>query len=78
MPACFPEAPKELEGVALKVEYISILAQAQKLVGVVGQDRFLQSMSVIAQEFPEVLHKIDIFQVTSTTTPTCSASTRRS
>lgn len=58
-----PDAPKELEGVDLKVEYVSILAQAQKLVGVVGQDRFLQSAAVLAQTFPEVKHKIDVFQV---------------
>lgn len=59
----FPPAPQELEGVDLKVEYISILSQAQKLVGVVGQDRFLQSVSVLAQTFPEVKHKIESFKV---------------
>lgn len=58
----FPDAPKELEGVALKAEYISILAQAQKLVGVVGQDRFLQSIAVLAQTDSRVLHKVDTFQ----------------
>lgn len=58
----FPDPPKELEGVAIKAEYISILAQAQKLVGVVGQDRFLQSVSVMAQTDPRVLHKINTFR----------------
>jgi hypothetical protein len=58
----FEPPPKELEGVAIKAEYISILAQAQKLVGVVGQDRFLQSIAVMAQTDPSVLHKIDTFQ----------------
>jgi hypothetical protein len=38
-----PPPPEELHGVKLKVEYISILATAQKLVGVAAQDRFLQS-----------------------------------
>jgi hypothetical protein len=57
-----PPAPRELEGVDLKVEYISILSQAQKLIGVVGQDRFLQSISVIAQTDPRVLHKINTFK----------------
>jgi len=59
----FPPPPPEIEGVILKPEYISILAQAQKLVGVVGQDRFLQSTAVLAQEFPEVKFKIDTNRV---------------
>lgn len=54
-----PEPPEALDGVALKVEYISIMAQAQKLVGVVAQDRFLQSTMVLAEMFPEVVDKID-------------------
>lgn len=54
-----PEPPEQLRGVNLKVEYTSIMAQAQKLVGVVGQDRFLQSSMVLAEMFPEVIHKID-------------------
>jgi hypothetical protein len=57
-----PEPPEELDGVALKVEYISILAQAQKLVGIIGQDRFLQTTLPLMQAFPEVRHKIDIFR----------------
>jgi hypothetical protein len=59
----FPPPPPELEGVVLKVEYISILAQAQKLVGVVGQDRFLQSAAMLAEQFPEVKFKIDTNRV---------------
>jgi hypothetical protein len=35
-----PEPPKELEGVTLKVEFISIMAQAQKMVGLSGLERF--------------------------------------
>lgn len=35
-----PEPPKELEGVTLRVEFISIMAQAQKMVGVSGLERF--------------------------------------
>lgn len=58
-----PDAPEELAGVKLKVEYVSILAQAQKLVGVGAQDRFLNSVAALAQTFPAVRHKIDEFQV---------------
>jgi hypothetical protein len=57
-----PMPPKELEGVDLKVEYTSLMSQAQKLVGVVGQDRFLQSVGSLVGVFPEVRHKVQIFQ----------------
>ena len=58
-----PPVPQELDGVKLKVEYISIMAQAQKLVGVVGQDRFLQTAVPLMEAFPEIRHKINVFQV---------------
>jgi hypothetical protein len=58
-----PPPPEELHGVKLKVEYISILAQAQKMVGVSSQDRFLQSVGALAQEgFPDVVHKVNAFR----------------
>jgi len=57
-----PEVPQELDGVTLKVEYTSLMAQAQRLVGVVGQDRFLSTVLPLAQTFPEVRHKVQIFQ----------------
>lgn len=58
-----PDPPDELDQVKLKVEYVSILSQAQKLVGVIGQDRFLQSTLPLVPVFPEVRHKIRIMQV---------------
>lgn len=58
-----PDPPPELEGVDLRVEFVSILAQAQKLVGVVGQDRFVASTLPLAQVFPEVRHKIKVFSI---------------
>ncbi len=57
-----PEPPEELQGVDLKVEYISLMAQAQKLVGVVGQDRFLMSVGSMAEAFPQVRHKVNAMQ----------------
>jgi hypothetical protein len=57
-----PDPPDELDGVQLKVEYISVLAQAQKLIGVVGQDRFLQSTAPFLEN-PDVAAKIDFMQV---------------
>jgi hypothetical protein len=61
-----PPPPPELEGVDLKVEYLSIMAQAQKLVGVVGQDRFLQSVAGLAEVFPGITNKINPNQVVNT------------
>lgn len=58
-----PPAPPQLEGVELKVEYISILAQAQKLVSVVGLDRFMTGAIAMAPVLPAVLHKIDANEV---------------
>jgi hypothetical protein len=58
-----PEAPPELAGVRLKVEYTSILAQAQKLVGVAGADRFVGSMIPIIQVEPIARHKVDWLEV---------------
>lgn len=61
-----PPPPQELRGVKLRVEYISVLAQAQKFVGVASHDRFLQSTQVLAELWPEVRTKVDAFQVIET------------
>lgn len=58
-----PDPPDELDGVDLRVEFISILSQAQKSVGVGAQDRFLQSTLGLAEVLPEVLDKIDAVEV---------------
>jgi len=60
--ALLPPPPLEVQGVALKVEYISILSQAQKLVGVASQDRFLQTAANLMATFPHVKHKLNVFQ----------------
>lgn len=53
-----PPPPEELDGVELKVEFISTLAQAQKLVGLGSWDRMVQSAGVLGQIFgPSVMHK---------------------
>lgn len=54
-----PEPPEELQGVDLKVEYVSIMAQAQKLVGISTIERFSQFAIQIAAVKPEVLDKWD-------------------
>lgn len=63
-----PDPPPELEGVDLKVEYISIMAQAQKAVATAGIDQFAGYISRVAEAqaafgtTPNVLDKFDIDQ----------------
>lgn len=61
----FPPPPKELQGKPLRVEYTSIMAQAQKLVGVASVERFVGFVTNVAtgtQRF-EILDKVDFDQV---------------
>jgi hypothetical protein len=57
-----PPPPMELEGVDLKVEYISILAQAQKMLGIATVDRFVGFVGQMAQVDPKALDKLDVDQ----------------
>jgi hypothetical protein len=56
-----PPPPEEVAGQDLKVEYISMMAQAQKLVGVAGMERYMTFMSRVAAETqdPTVLDKVN-------------------
>jgi len=54
-----PPAPPELHGVQLTVNFISMLAQAQRAVGTNSVDRFVGNLGVIAQTKPGVLDKFD-------------------
>lgn len=47
----------------LKVEYLSIMAQAQKLIGLGGIERFAAFAGQIAQASPQSLDKIDTDQM---------------
>ena len=58
-----PEAPPELEGMELKVEFISVLAQAQRAVASQGVDRLLGTVGQLAALKPDVLDKVDFDQV---------------
>lgn len=51
--------PDELKGMPLKVEYISIMAQAQKLIGISGVERFVGFVGQVAQADPTVLDKVN-------------------
>lgn len=54
-----PPAPPALQGVELKVEYISILAQAQKMVALSGIEQAAGFIGNIASVKPEVLDHFD-------------------
>lgn len=60
-----PEPPDEIAGMTLKVEYISIMAQAQKLIGLAGVERFAQFTGAVAAQsgHPEVIDKVDLDQM---------------
>lgn len=57
-----PPPPEELAGLDLKVEYISILAQAQKALGVSAIERTVAFAGNLAGIAPEVLDKLDLDQ----------------
>ena len=57
-----PEAPEEIQGQDLRVEYISVLAQAQRAVGIGGVERLWGFAGNLAQMNPAVLDKLDMHQ----------------
>lgn len=54
-----PPAPPALEGTELQVEFVSMLAQAQRAVGVNSVDRLLGHIGNSAQLKPDVVDKFD-------------------
>ena len=54
-----PPAPPELQGMELNVEFVSMLAQAQRAIGTNSVDRYVNSMGMVAQMKPDVLDKFD-------------------
>ncbi len=56
-----PPRPQELRNSPLMVEYVSVMAQAQKLVGVAGTERFLGFVGNMSGMFPEVKYKVNSF-----------------
>lgn len=55
-----PPPPQELMNQPLRVEYLSIMAQAQKLVGLQGLQTFMGMVNNMGQLFPEIVDKVDI------------------
>lgn len=54
-----PPPPPEVQGVRLKVEYVSIMAAAQKALGLASIDRLMTFALQISQTDPSALQKID-------------------
>lgn len=54
-----PPPPQELQGVDLNVEFVSMLAQAQRAVATNSIDRFVGNLGAVAQYKPDVLDKFD-------------------
>lgn len=57
-----PEPPEEIQGQDVKVEYISVLAQAQKMVATGSIDRLASYVGAVAAFNPEVVDKFDADQ----------------
>lgn len=57
-----PTPPEEIQGVDLKVEYTSIMAQAQKMVSLSGIDRLLAAGANLEKVRPGTMDKIDTDQ----------------
>lgn len=54
-----PPIPEELQGAELNVEFISIMAQAQKAISTNAVDRFVTNLGTIAGMKPDVLDNFD-------------------
>lgn len=54
-----PPPPAELQGQDIRVEFVSMLAQAQRAIGINSIDRFVNSLAGMAQIKPDVLDKLN-------------------
>lgn len=57
----FPPVPVALSRGKLQIEFISVLAQAQKAIQTVSTDRILGTVMAVAQHKPEVWDKVDVY-----------------
>lgn len=58
-----PPPPEALQGVELKVEYVSILAQAQKAIDISGIERLTTFVGSIAAIYPGALKKLKPMEI---------------
>lgn len=57
-----PPPPDELQGSNLRVRYISIMAQAQRMIATASMERFMGFVGQVAEANPTVLDKVDMDQ----------------
>ena len=55
-----PPMPEELRGAAVDIEFVSVLAQAQRLVSTSGLDQTMAFALNLARAFPEALDNINV------------------
>lgn len=55
-----PPAPPEIEGMEIKVDFVSVLAQAQKLLGISQTERAVAFVGNLGAAFPEAGDNLDI------------------
>jgi hypothetical protein len=60
-----PPPPPELSGLEIKPKYISILAQAQRMVGVTSIDQWVQGVGMTAQLSPDAVDIVNFDEVNS-------------
>lgn len=60
-----PPAPPELSGLGVRVEFVSLLAQAQKIVSTGAVSQFVGFVGQTARAWPEALDAVDIDNVTT-------------
>jgi hypothetical protein len=58
-----PPPPRELVNKDLKIEYVSVLAQAQKMIAATGTERVAGFAADLSAVWPEARHKIDAMQM---------------
>jgi hypothetical protein len=54
-----PEAPQDMAGQTLRVEFVSVLAQAQKMIGTSSTDQIMAFAANMAGAMPEILDNFD-------------------
>ena len=58
-----PPPPPSIQGMDLKIEFISPMAKSQKVMGLDRIERFMMGMMQYAQIKPEIRHKINAFEL---------------
>ena len=54
-----PVPPPEMQNIEINVEFVSMLAQAQRAIGANSVDRYVGNLGAVAQYKPDVLDKFD-------------------